>query len=192
MPITAPGAALTRQRPPSRRNALLDWLTAVAVAGLVLPTAACGGSPRAAALSSPSASATSRVPFARCVRAHGVPNYPDPQANGKEPPGTKQLFFGDPRFPAAVDACRHLLPAGAQPAQAPLRNDLTETGALKLARCVRAHGYPAFPDPISNADGQPVFNVQAAGIAPHSPQLLGTLRRCLSSLHLTGLPSTSS
>jgi hypothetical protein len=192
MPTTAPAPALPKECPPGRRDTLLGRLAAAGAAGLVLLTAACGGSPRAGAASSPSASATSRLAFVRCVRVHGVPNYPDPQSNGLEPPGTKQLFLGDPRFPAAVDTCSHLLPAGGQPTQAPLHNDLTESGALRLARCVRAHGYPAFPDPISNADGQPVFNVQAAGIAPHSPRLLGTLRRCLSLLHLTGLPSTSS
>ena len=63
--------------------------------------------------------------------------------------------------------------------------------ALKLAGCMRTHGYPAFPDPTIDSVGQPVFNVQAAGIVPHSPHVLATLHGCLTRLHLTGLPETS-
>jgi hypothetical protein len=167
--------------------------------GLVLLTAACGGS-RGAANSPPAGTApgnsvaaayTGRLAFVRCVRAHGVPDYPDPDSNGQEPPGTKQIFVNDPRFPAAAGACRHLLPS-VQPTQAPQRDAMTTGGALRLARCMRSHGYPAFPDPTIDSAGQPVFNVQAAGIAPHSPQVLATLRGCVSRLHLTGLPTTSS
>lgn len=175
--------------------------TALAVAaGLALLTAACGGSQGAA--SSPPASADSggnastayvtRLAFARCVRAHGVPAYPDPDSNGQEPPGTKQLLISNPRFPAAVDACRHLLPNDGQQTEAPQPDALTDAGALRLAGCMRTHGYPQFPDPTIDAVGQPVFNVQAVGIAPHSPQVLTTLRRCLSLLHLTGIPQASS
>jgi hypothetical protein len=163
--------------------------------GLVLLAAACGASPGAS--SSPSASTASagfstRLAFARCVRAHGVPTYPDPYGNGLEPPGTKELFIGNSRFRPAVSACRHLLPNGGHPTQAPQANALSDTGALRLARCMRTHGYPAFPDPTIDSVGQPVFNMQAAGIAPHTPQLLATLRGCLSLLHLSGLPQTSS
>jgi hypothetical protein len=168
--------------------------------GLVLLTAACGGSP--GAVSSPSASTASgstasatflaRLAYARCVRANGVPNYPDPDSNGQEPPGTKQLFINNPRFRSAASSCRHLLPNGGHPTQTPQPDALTQAGALRLAGCMRTHGYPTFPDPIIDSVGQPVFNVQAAGIAPHSPQVLATLRRCLSLLHLTGLPQTAS
>jgi hypothetical protein len=168
--------------------------------GLVLLTAACGGS--TGAMSSPSASTASgstasasfltRLAFARCVRAHGVPNYPDPDSNGQEPPGTKQLFYNNPRIGPAVDSCRHLLPNGGHPTQTPQPDALTEAGAVRLAGCMRTHGYPTLKDPTIDSVGQPVFNVQAAGIDPHSPQVLATVRRCLSLLHLTGLPQTSS
>jgi hypothetical protein len=126
------------------------------------------------------------------VHAHGVPNYPDPGSNGQEPPGTKQLFGNNRQFQAASDACRHLLPNGGLSTQAPQANAMTQAGAVRLAGCMRTHGYPAFPDPTVDSAGQPVFNVQAAGIAPHSPQVLAAVRRCLSRLHLTGLPETSS
>lgn len=200
MPITAPAAALTKERPPglqllrprTRRAGVL-----AVTAGLVLLTAACGGSPSSSSGSTASGTATSaayvaRLAFVRCVRAHGVPTYPDPQSNGLEPPGTKQLFVSNPRFRTAVDACRNLLPNGGHPTQTPQPDALTEVGALRLAGCMRTHGYPTFPDPTIDSVGQPVFNVQAAGIAPQSPQVLATLRRCLSLLHLTGIPQASS
>jgi hypothetical protein len=187
---TAGGRRRWRRARPRRMGVL-----AVKAGLVLLLTAACGGSP--GAVSSPSASTasasvTSRLPYVRCVHAHGVPNYPDPGSNGQEPPGTKQLFVNNRQFQTASSACRHLLPNGGLPTQAPQANAMTEAGAVRLAGCMRTHGYPAFPDPTIDSVGQPVFNVQAAGIAPHSPQILATLRRCLSRLHLTGLPETSS
>jgi hypothetical protein len=164
-------------------------------AGLVLLTAACGGSPGAVSSSSASTASpsdTSRLAFVQCVRAHGMPNFPDPDSNGQEPPGTKQLFEHNPQFQMASSTCRHLLPNGGHPAQTPQPNALTEAGAVRFAGCMRTHGYPTFPDPTINSVGQPVFNVRAAGITPHSPQVLATLRRCLSLLHLTGIPQSSS
>jgi hypothetical protein len=56
---------------------------------------------------------------------------------------------------------------------------------------MRIHGFPTFPDPTIDSVGQPVFNLQAAGIAEHSAHILAAVRRCLSLLHLTGLPETS-
>jgi hypothetical protein len=221
MPVTTPAPALTKERPAraahprrcgGRRNGehrmsmneatggRRRWRRARprragVLAGLVLLTAACGGSP--GAVSSPSAStasasATSRLAYVHCVRAHGVPNYPDPDSNGQEPPGTKQLFVNNPQFRAASSGCRHLLPNGGLPTQTSQANALTEAGAVRFAGCMRTHGYPTFPDPTIDSVGQPVFKVQAAGIAPQSPQVLATLRRCLSLLHLTGIPQASS
>jgi hypothetical protein len=113
-------------------------------------------------------------------------------SDGQDPPGTKLLFINNPRYRAASDACKHLLPNGGHPTQTPQAGAMTEAGAVKLAGCLRAHGYPTFPDPTIDSVGQPVFNVQAAGIAPHSPQILTAIRGCISRLHLTGLPQTSS
>jgi hypothetical protein len=164
-------------------------------AGLVLLTAACAGSPgtvSSPSASSTSASVTSRLAYVHCVRAHGVPNYPDPDSNGAEPPGTKELFVSNPQYRVASDVCRHLLPNGGIQTQAPQANAMTEVGAVRLAGCMRAHGYPSFPDPTIDSVGQPVFDVQAAGIDPHSPQVFAAAHRCLSQLHLSGLPQASS
>jgi len=45
--------------------------------------------------------------FARCVRAHGVPNFPDPGSDGRIPdPATVGVDQGSPKFQAANQACR--------------------------------------------------------------------------------------
>ena len=44
--------------------------------------------------------------FARCVRAHGVPNFPDPDSSGRIPdPATAGINQGSPKFEAANQAC---------------------------------------------------------------------------------------
>jgi hypothetical protein len=44
--------------------------------------------------------------FSRCVRAHGVPNFPDPGSDGRIPdPATVGVDQGSPKFEAANRAC---------------------------------------------------------------------------------------
>jgi hypothetical protein len=84
--------------------------------GLLLLTAACSSGTSSSSTSSTSgtsssgtggvsaAYATDKLGFARCLRAHGVPTYPDPNASGQEPSGAKQLIF-TAHGQAAVGAC---------------------------------------------------------------------------------------
>ena len=49
--------------------------------------------------------------FARCVRAHGVPSFPDPASDGRIPdPGTVGINQGSPKFEAANQACGRYRP----------------------------------------------------------------------------------
>lgn len=167
------------------------------MAGLVLLTAACGGSPSSSGSPSttggPSTTGTGGasssfvshdLAFARCVRAHGVPNFPDPNANGQEPPSVKDISKS-PRFPAASNACRYLIPSGGTNAQ--FRADLREY--VRFAECMRVHGVPNFPDPATDPDGSPVFNLQHVGIDTQSPQVKAAALGCMSQLHLAKLPN---
>ncbi len=44
--------------------------------------------------------------FSRCVRSHGVPNFPDPDSTGRIPdPATGGINQGSPKFQAANAAC---------------------------------------------------------------------------------------
>jgi hypothetical protein len=49
--------------------------------------------------------------FARCVRSHGVPNFPDPDSSGRIPdPASVGVDQGAPAFRAANQACREYRP----------------------------------------------------------------------------------
>jgi hypothetical protein len=86
--------------------------------------------------------------FARCVRAHGVPDFPDPQVGSD---GVPRFPDSAPRVPTqAQQACRAVaarIPpeyTGTVPASAV---DLQKL--LAFAHCMRAHGIPDWPDPNS-------------------------------------------
>lgn len=49
--------------------------------------------------------------FARCVRAHGVPSFPDPDSTGRIPdPASVGVDQGSPKFQAANDRCAKYRP----------------------------------------------------------------------------------
>lgn len=161
----------------------------VVIAGLSLPAAACGsGSPgsRTAQLG------TRRVAFSACMRAHGVSSYPDPDSSGALPKvGLRQLGVSSGQFQSAQAACRHLLPAGGslqqQEVQCAQNGDCSPsllrewlTAARRLARCMRSHGMPRFPDPTADSSGV-VFDISRVGISDaesHSPHFMHELDVC--------------
>jgi len=89
------------------------------------------------------------VKFAECVRAHGVPHFPDPDATGNFNFG---VDVSAATFTAAVNACKALQPPGTLSAH---RSTSQQSRALRFAACVRANGVPDFPDPVN---GQPLIN----------------------------------
>jgi hypothetical protein len=82
--------------------------------------------------------------LARCMRAHGVSNFPDPRPGG----GGIQLGPGvnpyTPTFRSAKQACKEFFPDDGGP---PATSASDRAAALNLARCMRSHGVPQFPDP---------------------------------------------
>ncbi len=50
------------------------------------------------------------VAFARCMRANGVADFPDPNADGTFPRSAERGAHNDPRFQAASEKCRKNLP----------------------------------------------------------------------------------
>jgi hypothetical protein len=166
-------------------------VTLVAAAGLALLAAGCGGSSGAhvAQLGStttrPSASvaagqAGNPVAFSRCMRAHGVPSYPDPGRNGAIPKESlQQLGVGLRGFRHAQSACKNLLPNGGS-GPAPAQMQQVRVQALDYARCVRAHGVPNFPDPdrtgripdpgtVGINQGSPKFEAANAACGQYRP-----------------------
>jgi hypothetical protein len=139
------------------------WLVRLALVGLIALTGAgCGsnaatggagsGASSAGASSRADTQATKReraVRFAECVRSHGVPHFPDPDATGNFNFG---VDVSAATFSAAVNACKALQPPGTLSAH---RSASQQSAALRFAQCVRAHGVPDFPDPVN---GQPLIN----------------------------------
>ena len=177
----------------------------IATASLALPAAAFssaspsstgarGSSAARASALSQSTNAQQALAFARCMRSHGVRNWPDPNSSGVFPKRTpQQLGVSSSQYQAATNACGHLLPNGAlppggQPTQAELRT--MESYALKFARCMRSHGVPTWPD-YTLRGGIPIFDLHGTSIAPNSPQIVAKQLACNSLLHLSHSPPTS-
>jgi hypothetical protein len=134
----------------SRRLRPLVAFALVALIGLI--SAGCGSnasSETGSASSTGTASNTKAtdqgkaVKFAECIREHGVPHFPDPDAKG-------DFAFGIDVSPAvwqkAVDACKDLQPPGALSSK---RSPKQQTAALRFAGCVRENGVKDFPDPVN-------------------------------------------
>jgi hypothetical protein len=153
----------------------------VAAAIVSVLTAGCGGgSSKTAATTTPNA----LVAYSHCMRSHGVPNFPDPNSSGEIPKDkVVTAVVGDPQSPAAQRACQHLIPeSGLGPPQTatPTRTRLAD--ALSFAKCVRAHGFPSFPDPTNQGQLTPEM-VTAAGIDLHQPEVLRVGLACVPASH---------
>src|SRR3954468_21936363 len=89
------------------------------------------------------------VKFAECMRANGVPHFPDPDSKGATNFGvdvTREVWL------KAIDACKALKPAGALSSK---RTPKEQSASLRFAQCVRDHGVKDFPDPVN---GEPLID----------------------------------
>jgi hypothetical protein len=143
-------------------------------------TAATGGSARAAK----SRTKPSMLAFAECMRAHGVPDYPDPRPPGPPPVSqSPQLvaapsggFTANPSSPAyqaATDNCKSL--ADGTPVSQ-TQQDQGTAPELRYAGCMRANGVPNFPDP--NSDGEIGNDGAITGVDQSSPAYLHAQQDC--------------
>ncbi len=127
----------------------------VAVAAFSLLAAGCGGGGSrgvASVATSTTAGTTTRqsgtLAFARCMRSHGLTNFPDPNSSGViDKSKMRQLPYSVSRIRAVQDGpCNHLLPYLREP-QGPTITPADRADYLKAAACMRTHGFPDFPDP---------------------------------------------
>lgn len=152
---------------------------AVALVCSVAAIAGCSGSgPKRTA----SASGDSQLAMSSCMRAHGVPNFPDPTAGSGgggfsvlASPGSSTLIvdgiaFSGPAFNAAAKTCG-FGPGGGPP---PQPGEAEREVAIRTAQCIRTHGVPDFPDPDFGAD--PVGKVVPPGAS--SPAFQKAVKEC--------------
>jgi hypothetical protein len=128
------------------------WRAGALAAGLAATTllaAACGGG--AAPTSATETAYQKMLAFSQCMRAHGEPGFPDPQANGNLLINGPQDHLNGAMMNSANKACQHLMPK-AKPMTAAQQRRVTAQ-ALKFVACMRAHGLPDMPDPVVNAQG---------------------------------------
>lgn len=188
------------------------WRSAVlpaALCSLGLLAAACGGRPAASGVASIGSVATTTtsptagtaglfpgtqkvgqdaVAFAECMRAHGLPNFPDPVITPHSVQQKMPYSPSSPSFKRAASACKRFQPNGGSPPSAAQLAALTAK-LLKFARCMRSHGVPAFPDPsVSTAGGGLQIRIGGPGLDQSSPLFRHAMQACRSLLPGGGPP----
>jgi hypothetical protein len=170
-----------RDRRPSGLRA--GVLAAAAVTVALLATACGGGSNSSsstAGVPSLSSLTDQALAYAKCMRAHGIPDFPDPtvQDNAR----SKGVGFSMPsgvdqhsaQFVSAAKLCQketgfgHISPAQLQAGM---------NAMLKFAECMRSHGIASFPDPFENSH-QIGFNTSGTGIDQNSPRFKAAQKTC--------------
>jgi hypothetical protein len=153
------------------------WGVLVALVALGLGVAGCGGgsnSPSSAPAGSGggSSDSTKLVQYAQCMRANGVPSFPDPVNGQLQLQVTRggPLDPSSPQFQAAQKACKSLEPPGLQSGSG--QSNQQQSQALKFAACMRQNGVADFPDPQNGRF------LADSGIDPNSPQFQSAMGAC--------------
>jgi hypothetical protein len=152
----------------------------IAMAGLALLAAACGGSSGGSSAGSANSQSpiSQALAFSRCMRSHGVPSFPDPNSSGVFDKPSIYELSSSPKFQPATQACGHLLPdggPGVPPSPAVVQQ--IQADMVKFARCMRSDGVPNWPDPTLDR-GRAVFDPEAVGIDTNSAQISAKMREC--------------
>lgn len=168
----------------NRRQARLPRACVLAAAAaLALLATACGGvssSSSTAGLLSLSNLTDQALAYSKCMRAHGIPDFPDPTVQDNA--HSKGVGFSMPsgvdphsaQFVSANKLCQkqtgfgHISPAQLQAGMNTM---------LKVAECMRAHGIANFPDPFENSH-QVGFNLDGTGIDQNSARFKAAQAAC--------------
>jgi hypothetical protein len=122
--------------------------------------------------------------FSRCMRSHGLSQFPDPGGSsasqgsglqvsilGVHVPSTINIHA--PAFKSAMQICIKKATGGNGP---PKATAAQRRAALDFSRCMRHHGVPNFPDPVFKNGG--IGETPPAGISPNAPALLRAQKIC--------------
>jgi hypothetical protein len=180
----------------------LGGLLTAAIAGLALLAAGCGGggasgggvatiaSTAAGADTTSTSNAQAKTKadpaaFSKCMRKHGVTDFPDPDSQGgiRITSGVSKAGkkFGvnaeSPQFKSASQACQKFAPNGGK--ADPKAQAKAVAQMLAFAKCMRAHGVPGFPDPQVAGDGGIMQKVgKETGVNPSSPTFQAAQKAC--------------
>jgi hypothetical protein len=176
-------------------------LLALAAAGTIafsLAAAGCGGSSGAKVAQVASAPTTTEsssdddsgsqqanpAAFSACMRKNGVPDFPDPDSQGRiritggQRNGQRfGVDAGSAQFQKARKACQKLAPKGGN--LSPQQRQEMQQAMLRFAQCMRSHGVPKFPDPnFQSGDGVTLMFGKNSGINPNSPAFQAAQKAC--------------
>lgn len=123
--------------------------------------------------------------YAKCMRAHGISDFPDPtpgpggQGGGFRISATSgsDLDPNNAEYKAANRACQSRLPFGGSPPPVTGAQLVAEN---KLSACMRTHGFPSFPDP----NGQGVLVLRNIDVG--SEQFQSAMRTCRALVKFNG------
>ena len=171
-----------RGRPGLRRAGVLG----TTMAGAIVLAAACGGSSAGADTFLGGTYAQS-LAYAKCMRSHGVPQFPAPDAQGNFSNAEIDGVGTGSAEQNAFETCRSLLPnegTGLSVSQLQAMQQQNLHNAVLAAHCMRAHGITSFPDPSGSTQGsginwQPIIAaVQSGALNLGSPSYEAAFGTC--------------
>jgi hypothetical protein len=178
-----------RDGPPvaARESFAPGWRRAIAISvlsGIALLAAACSGggsSGTASVAASPSSGIYQQyLAYSRCMRTHGAPFWPGPstRGGGYEYPITAHILAQEhgPSWSAAQSACAKLAPPQLPFTEAQLA--AARSKLLKDIGCIRAHGFPGWPDPVITPNDIYFLPPRRVNMSSPSPRLRAAEQAC--------------
>jgi hypothetical protein len=123
----------------------LRTAASAAAATTALLVAACAGGQVAAARTP----VQQALAYAQCMRSNGEPGFPEPDNDGLFQ-NLGPVDVHSRKYLSASKACGHLLPAYQA---GPEQQRQTLSRQLRYAACLRSHGFPDTPDPVTVPGG---------------------------------------
>lgn len=131
------------------------------------------------------------ISMSKCMRAHDVPNFPDPRSGPQGssggvgwPGGGPMMISSDvllimgqrlsgPAVAEAAKACKEYMPPGGPP---PALTESQRQAEIAHAQCMRTHGLPNFPDPTFAGPHEQLS--LPPGLSPDSPAVQNAAKAC--------------
>lgn len=148
---------------------------AATMTGIALLAAACGASSHTATPTAAGDPATHQtaLAFARCMRTHGEPGWPDPTRQGNF--NESKIDISSPRYMRSSIACAFLRPAKIKILESAAQQSEVRKRLLRFARCMHSHGYSNFLG-LNHGKGRHSSSADA-GIAS-SPFFRSAMKSC--------------
>jgi len=186
---------------PDRRQRRRYWLpVAAALLGLAVAAAACssdpstpgvagsgGNTPTTAASTANSgmpaltpAQRAAQLAYSRCMQTHGVPNFPDPDSQGRIMITGGPNGGLDPQSTAFKNAQKDCQSKQAKPT--PAQQAQAQAYALRVAQCMHAHGIKDYPEPSASSGGRisiRLNNNPGSDLNPNNPAFQRAQAKCM-------------